>query len=81
MLISSDINMVEEQNNRNTEYLHDLINKVVVCETLSGKPISGVLEGFNKYELVLIDAKNMKLKKPVRTTVYKHGLVSIKELE
>ncbi len=73
--------MVEKQQNRDEEYLSYFVNKVVVCETSSGKTISGVLTGYNKYELLLVEAKDIKLKKPVKTLVYKHGLVSIKESE
>ena len=73
--------MVEKQQSKDEEYLHDFMNKVVVCETSSGKTISGVLIGFNKYEILLVEAKDIKSKKPVKTLVYKHGLISIKETE
>jgi small nuclear ribonucleoprotein (snRNP)-like protein len=73
--------MVEKQQNRDEEYLSYFMNKVVVCETSSGKTISGILTGYNKYELLLVEAKDIKSKKPVKTLVYKHGLVSIKETE
>ncbi len=71
--------MVEKQQNRDEEYLSYFMNKVVDCETSSGKTISGILTGYNKYELLLVEAKDIKSKKPVKTLVYKHGLVSIKE--
>ncbi len=73
--------MIEKQQNRDEEYLSYFMNKVVVCETSSGKTISGVLTGYNKYELLLVEAKDIKSKKAVKTLIYKHGLVSIKESE
>lgn len=57
------------------------MNKVVVCETLSGKTITGILTGYDKYELLLVDVKDIKSKKPKKTVVYKHGLISIQEME
>jgi len=50
--------MVEKQRNNDEEsqkqdkYLSDFINKIVVCETMSGKTITGIFTGFNKYELL-----------------------------
>ncbi|VVB93809.1 Uncharacterised protein [uncultured archaeon] len=73
--------MVEKQQNRDEEYLSNFMNKVVVCETLSGKMITGILTGYNKYELLLVEAKDIKSKKPMKTLVYKHGVVSIRETE
>ncbi len=81
MLIGRDMNMIEKQQNRDEEYLSYFMNKVVVCETSSGKTISGVLTGYNKYELLLVEAKDIKSKKAAKTLIYKHGLVSIKESE
>ncbi len=63
------------------KYLSEFVNKVVICETLSGKTITGVLTGYNKYELILMEAKDIKSKNPAKTLVYKHGLVSIRETE
>jgi len=77
--------MIGEQRNRDEapqkpdKYLSDFVNKVVVCETLSGKTITGILTGYDKYELLLVDVKDIKLKKPKKTVVYKHGLISIQE--
>ena len=79
--------MVEKQNKMNEElqksnkYLSDFINKVVVCETLSGKTITGVLTGFDKFELILVELKDIKSKNPKKTVVFKHGLISVKETE
>lgn len=79
--------MIERQRNKDEEpqksekYLSDFINKVVVCETLSGKTITGVLTGFDKFELILVEVKDIKSKKPMKTVVFKHGLVSVREIE
>ncbi|NJD76215.1 MAG: hypothetical protein FIB08_03855 [Candidatus Methanoperedens sp.] len=73
--------MIEKQQNKDEEYLSYFMNKVVVCETLSGKTITGILTGCNKYELLLVEAKDIKSKKPMKTLVYKHGVVSIRETE
>jgi small nuclear ribonucleoprotein (snRNP)-like protein len=79
--------MVERQKNMDEElqksnkYLSDFINKVVVCETLSAKTITGVLIGFDKFELILVELKDIKSKNPKKTIVFKHGLVSVKETE
>lgn len=62
-------------------YLSDFMNKVVICETMSGKTITGILTGFDKYELILVETKDIKSKKPMKIIVYKHGLVSIREFE
>lgn len=79
------MNMIGEQRNKDEwsqkSYLSDFLNKVVVCETLSGKTINGILTGFDKYELILVETKDIKSKKPMKTIVYKHGLVSIREME
>jgi len=81
------MNMVERQKNKDDEpqksdkYLSDFINKVVVCETLSGKTITGVLTGFDKFELILVELKDIKSKNPKKTVVFKHGLVSVRETE
>jgi small nuclear ribonucleoprotein (snRNP)-like protein len=81
------MNMIERQKNREEEpqksdkYLSDFINRVVVCETLSGKTITGVLMGFDKFELILVEVKDIKSKKPMKTVVFKHGLISVRELE
>ncbi len=78
--------MIEKQRNNDEEsqkdkYLSDFINKIVVCETMSGKTITGIFTGFNKYELLLVEAKDIKSKKPIKTLIYKHGLISIREME
>jgi len=79
--------MVERQKNMDEElqksnkYLSDFINKVVVCETLSGKTITGVLTGFDKFELILVEVKDIKSKKPMKTVVFKHGLISVREID
>ena len=79
--------MVEKQRNNDEEsqkqdkYLSDFINKIVVCETVSGKTITGIFTGYNKYELLLVEAKDIKSKKPIKTLIYKHGLISIREME
>ncbi len=62
-------------------YLSDFMNKVVVCETMSGKTMTGILTGFDKYELILIETKDIKSKKPMKIIVYKHGLISVREFE
>ncbi len=64
-----------------SDYLSDLINKIVVCETLSGKTITGVLTEYSKYELILIETKDIKSKKPKKIVVFKHGVVSVREME
>ncbi len=66
---------------KSDKYLSDFMNKVVVCETLSGKTITGVLTGYDKYELLLVNVKDIKSKKPNKMVVYKHGLISIQEME
>jgi small nuclear ribonucleoprotein (snRNP)-like protein len=82
-----DLNMIERQKIREEEpqksdkYLSDFVNKVVVCETLSGKAITGVLTGFDKFELILVELKDIKSKNPKKTVVFKHGLISVKETE
>ena len=79
--------MIERQKNKDEEpqksdkYLSDFINKVVVCETLSGKTITGVLTGFDKFELILVEVKDLKSKNPKKTVVFKHGLISVRETE
>ncbi len=40
---------------KKSDYFSDLMNKVVVCEALNGKTITGVLTGYNQYELHLIE--------------------------
>jgi small nuclear ribonucleoprotein (snRNP)-like protein len=81
------MNMIERQKSRDEEpqksdkYLSDFINKVVVCETLSGKTITGVLTGFDKFELILVEVKDIKSKKPIKTVVFKHGLISVREID
>jgi small nuclear ribonucleoprotein (snRNP)-like protein len=71
----------EEMPQKPDKYLSDFVNKVVVCETLSGKTIIGIMTGYDKYELLLVDVKDIKSKKPRKTVVYKHGLISIQEME
>lgn len=81
------MNMIDRQRNKDEEpqksdkYLSDFINKIVVCETLSGKAITGVLTGFDKFELILVEVKDIKSKKPMKTVVFKHGLISVREME
>jgi small nuclear ribonucleoprotein (snRNP)-like protein len=79
------MNMIGEQRTKDEwsqkSYLSDFLNKIVVCETLSGKTINGILTGFDKYELILVETKDIKSKKPMKTIIYKHGLVSIREME
>lgn len=77
--------MIGEHKNKdessNKSYLSDFMNKVVICETMSGKTITGILTGFDKYELILVETKDIKSKKPMKIIVYKHGLVSVREFE
>ncbi len=79
--------MVGEQRNKDEvsqksdNYLSDFMSKVVVCETLSGKAIIGILTGYDKYTLILVETKDIKSKKPMKTVVYKHALVSIREMD
>jgi small nuclear ribonucleoprotein (snRNP)-like protein len=80
------MNMAEKGINRDeklqqSEYLSDFINKIIICETLSGKTITGVLIEYSKYELILIETKDIKSKKPMKIVVFKHGVVSIRETE
>ncbi len=77
--------MVGEQKNKDEwsqkSYLFDFMNKVIICDTLSGKTITGILTSFDKYELILVETKDIKSKKPMKIVVYKHALVSIREME
>ena len=77
--------MVGEQKSKDEwsqkSYLTDFLNKVIVCETLSGKTISGILTSYDKYELILVETKDIKSKKPMKIVVYKHALISIREME
>jgi len=77
--------MVGEQRNKDEwsqkSYLTDFLNKVIVCDTLSGKTITGILTSYDKYELILVETKDIKSKKPLKIVVYKHALVSIREME
>ena len=77
--------MVVEQRNKDEwsqkSYLTDFLNKVIVCDTLSGKAITGILTSYDKYELILVETKDIKSKKPLKIIVYKHALVSIREME
>jgi small nuclear ribonucleoprotein (snRNP)-like protein len=80
------MNMAEKRKSRDEElqrsdYLSNFINKIVVCETLSEKTVTGVLTEYNRYELILVETKDIKAKKPMKTVVFKHGLVSIREAE
>ncbi|HEY9245339.1 MAG TPA: hypothetical protein VIO11_00685 [Candidatus Methanoperedens sp.] len=70
---------IDEERQKPDKYLSDFLNKIVVCETLSGKTITGILVGYNKYELVMVEAKDIKSKNPMKTVIYKHGLISIRE--
>ena len=79
--------MIGEQQNKDMgqqksdKYLSDFLNKVVVCDTLSGKKITGIMTGYDKYELILVETRDIKSKNPIKIVVYKHGLVSIQEME
>jgi small nuclear ribonucleoprotein (snRNP)-like protein len=77
--------MVGEQRNKDEwsqkSYLSDFLNKVIVCDTLSGKTITGILTSYDKYELILVEPKDIKSKIPLKIVVYKHALVSIREME
>ena len=77
--------MVGEQRNKDEwsqkSYLTDFLNKVIVCDTLGGKTITGILTSYDKYELILVETKDIKSKKPLKIIVYKHALVSIREME
>ena len=79
--------MAEKQKSRDAQsqqpdnYLSDFMNKVVVCETLSGKTITGVLAGYDRFNILLIETKDIKSTNPMKTMIYKHGVVSIRETE
>ncbi len=79
--------MAEKQKSRDAQsqqpdkYLSDFMNKVVVCETVSGKTITGVLAGYDRYNILLIETKDIKSTNPMKTMIYKHGVVSIRETE
>ena len=77
----AEIQKKDAESQKSDKYLSGFMNKVVVCETLSGKTITGVLTGYDKYELILVEAKDIKSKKPLKTLVFKHGLVSVRETE
>ncbi|MCE8428379.1 MAG: RNA chaperone Hfq [Candidatus Methanoperedens sp.] len=70
----------DEGPQKSDKYLSDFMNKVVVCYTLSGKTITGILTGYDKYELILVETKDIKSKNPKKIVIYKHGLVSIQEM-
>jgi len=72
---------IKETEPQKSDSLSDFMNKVIVCESLSGNSITGVLTEYSKYELILVEMKDIKSKKPKKTVVFKHGLVSIKESE
>ncbi len=63
------------------KFLNDFVNKVVACETLSGKTITGVLIGYDTYTLLVVEPKDIKDPNPKRTVIFKHGMVSIRETE
>lgn len=77
----AEIQKKDGESQKSDKYLSDFMNKVVVCDTLSGKTITGVLTGYDKYELILVEAKDIKSKKPMKTLVFKHGLVSVRETD
>ncbi len=82
-ILKSDQKMHDKQKNKGTDiyqFLPEFMNKVVICETVSGKTITGILRGYNQYELSLVEAKDTKSKNPAKIIVFKHGLVSIREL-
>ncbi len=66
---------------KQSRYLSDFINKIVACETLSGKTLTGILTECSTYELVLVETKDIKSKTPKKTVVFKHSLVNVRELE
>ncbi len=59
----------------------DFMNKIVSCDLMTGETLSGVLVEQRQYELILIDTKDLKSKTPKKTLVFKHGVVSIREME
>ncbi len=63
------------------KFIDDLANKVVACETLSGKTITGVLTGYDTYTLLVVEPKDIKNPNPKGTVIFKHGLVSVRETE
>jgi small nuclear ribonucleoprotein (snRNP)-like protein len=71
----------DEGSQKPEKFLSDFMNKVIVCETLSGKTITGILSGYDKYELILVETKDIKSKKPMKTIIFKHGLISIREMD
>ncbi len=71
----------DAQSQQLDKYLSDFMNKVVVCETLSEKTITGVLAGYDRYTILLIEMKDIKSTNPMKTMIYKHGVVSIRETE
>ena len=77
--------MIGEQRNKDEmphkSYLSDFMNKVVVCETVSGKTITRVLAGYDRYNILLVEIKDIKSTNPMKTMIYKHGVVSIREKE
>jgi small nuclear ribonucleoprotein (snRNP)-like protein len=81
MIMAGEQKNKDEGSQKSDKYLSDFMNKVVVCETLSGKTLTGILTGYDKYELILVETKDIKSKKPMKTIVYKHGLISIREME
>jgi small nuclear ribonucleoprotein (snRNP)-like protein len=66
---------------KNDKFLHEFMNKVVVCETLTGKTVTEVLTGYDRYTMLLVETKDIKSIKPMKTIVFKHGVVSIREME
>ncbi len=79
--------MTEKQKNKGNgsekedAYLPDFMNKVVVCETVGGKTITGVLAGYDRYTMVLIEMKDIKSPNPKKTMLYKSGVASLREME
>jgi small nuclear ribonucleoprotein (snRNP)-like protein len=61
------------------KFLNDLVNKVVSCETLSGKTTTGILMSYDTYTLLVVDPKELKNPNPKRTILFKHGLMSLSE--
>ncbi len=55
----------DAQSQQLDKYLSDFMNKVVVCETLSGKTITGVLAGYDRYTMVLIEMEDIKSTNPM----------------
>lgn len=76
-----NLEKIKQAGMKEDKFLPEFVNKIVVCELLGGKTITGVLTGYDKYSLMLVEAKDLKSKKPVQNMVYKHAIISIREAE